>query len=48
MTSLLGILLGAILFALFALAGPRGCTGQCAGCPSACPGRHTEGDPHVG
>jgi len=48
MTSLLGILICAILFALFALAGPRGCTGHCAGCTGAC-GRHeTEGDPHVG
>jgi len=48
MTSILGILLGAILFALFAVAGPRDCTGHCAGCSGAC-GRHkTEGDPHVG
>jgi hypothetical protein len=48
MTSLLGIIICAALFALFAVVRPRGCTGHCTGCTSACERHEGEGDHHVG
>jgi len=47
MQTLLGVVICAILFALYGLVGNRGCTGQCAGCTGSC-GRHEdEGEHHV-
>ena len=46
MQNVLGIIICAILFALYGVVRHRGCTGRCAGCTDAC-GRHTEGDPDV-
>ncbi|MBK5255158.1 MAG: hypothetical protein JJE39_03920 [Vicinamibacteria bacterium] len=46
METVLGIVICAILFALFGLARPRSCAGHCAGCTSACAGfeRHDRHD----
>lgn len=38
---LLGVVLAALLFALFGALRYRGCTGHCAGCTGAC-GRYEE------
>jgi len=43
----LGVIICAVLFALYGLVGHRGCTGHCAGCTGSC-GRHEdEGEHHV-
>jgi len=44
MKTLLGIVICAVLFALFGVVRHRGCTGHCTGCGSAC-GRF-EGESH--
>ena len=46
MTTLLGILAGAALFAAAALIRPRGCTGQCEGCAGDCPRHEGKGVSH--
>ena len=40
--AIIGIVLMALLFALFGAIKYRGCTGHCAGCTGAC-GRYTGG-----
>jgi hypothetical protein len=45
MQSVIGIIICAVLFALFGLVRPRGCNGQCAGCTGACE-RHERLDHH--
>lgn len=45
MQSILGIIICAILFALYGVVRHRGCTGHCTGCTSAC-GRAERLDHH--
>ena len=45
MHSVLGIIICAILFALYGVVRHRGCTGHCAGCTGAC-GRAERLDQH--
>jgi len=45
MQSILGIIICAILFALYGVVRHRGCTGHCAGCTGAC-GRAERLDHH--
>jgi len=47
MQTALGIIVCAILFALYGLVGPRGCTGHCTGCTGSCGRLEDEGDHHV-
>ena len=46
METIIGVVLMALLFALFGALKYRSCTGHCAGCTGVC-GRHSEGDHDV-
>ena len=45
MQTALGIIICAILFALYGLVGHRGCTGHCTGCGNSC--ERLKGHNHV-
>ena len=47
MQSILGIVICAILFALYGVVQYRGCSGHCTGCTSSCDRHETEGEHHV-
>lgn len=47
-TTIIAIIAGAVLFALFGLLPNRGCDGHCPGCGASCERYDTEGDRHVG
>ena len=44
--TVIGIVLGALLFMLYGLFPHNGCTGHCAGCTGSC-GRADPGDHHA-
>jgi hypothetical protein len=44
--TVIGIVVAAVLFAIYGLVPHRACTGHCEGCTGSCP-RREEGEHHV-